>query len=218
MSVVCLTRGMRPEFTAPPKLSPGDRVAVVSRSFAAPGLFPAVHELSMRRLREELKLETLHALLAAGRWIRPLEDYDGHGLQPRRHGGFRRRGRPHRSTVDTAVRRSGHRRWPAPTDRCSLLNKFRRLLPPRPGEVGGPAVERCRAVHEYGLRAVGEAGGDHDRQRRRTVRRWRGRQRRPPGGPPGRVQRVGEQLGQQRAALSPTREPYPVPVRLRTAP
>ncbi|HEY0533934.1 MAG TPA: LD-carboxypeptidase, partial [Actinoplanes sp.] len=36
--------------TVPPKLAPGDRVAVVSPSFAAPGLFPAVHELAMRRL------------------------------------------------------------------------------------------------------------------------------------------------------------------------
>lgn len=39
------------------KLSPGDRVAVVSPSFAAPALFPAVHELAMRRLREEFGLE-----------------------------------------------------------------------------------------------------------------------------------------------------------------
>jgi muramoyltetrapeptide carboxypeptidase LdcA involved in peptidoglycan recycling len=48
---------MRPEFTAPAKLKPGDRVAVVSPSFAAPGVFPAKHELAMRRLREELGLE-----------------------------------------------------------------------------------------------------------------------------------------------------------------
>ncbi len=33
---------MRPVFTAPPKLAAGDRVAVVSASFAAPGQFPAV--------------------------------------------------------------------------------------------------------------------------------------------------------------------------------
>lgn len=39
------------------KLRPGDRVAVVSPSFAAPALFPAVHELAMRRLREEFGLE-----------------------------------------------------------------------------------------------------------------------------------------------------------------
>ncbi|MDI6100503.1 LD-carboxypeptidase [Actinoplanes sp. NEAU-A12] len=39
------------------KLSPGDRVAVVSPSFAAPALFPAVHELAMSRLREEFGLE-----------------------------------------------------------------------------------------------------------------------------------------------------------------
>jgi muramoyltetrapeptide carboxypeptidase LdcA involved in peptidoglycan recycling len=47
----------RPELTFPPKLSPGDRVAVVSPSFAAPGRFAAVHELAMRRLREEVGLE-----------------------------------------------------------------------------------------------------------------------------------------------------------------
>ncbi|MDR6323776.1 S66 family peptidase [Actinoplanes couchii] len=39
------------------RLRPGDRVAVVSPSFAAPALFPAVHELAMKRLREEFGLE-----------------------------------------------------------------------------------------------------------------------------------------------------------------
>lgn len=48
---------MRPELTVPAKLTVGDRVAVVSPSFAAPGKFPAVHELAMRRLRDELGLE-----------------------------------------------------------------------------------------------------------------------------------------------------------------
>jgi muramoyltetrapeptide carboxypeptidase LdcA involved in peptidoglycan recycling len=48
---------MRPEFTVPAKLSAGDRVAVVSPSFAAPGRYPAKHELAMRRLREEFGLE-----------------------------------------------------------------------------------------------------------------------------------------------------------------
>ncbi|MHB1527560.1 MAG: S66 family peptidase [Candidatus Dormibacteria bacterium] len=47
----------RPEFASPSKLSPGDRVAVVSPSFAAPGKFPAVHELAMQRLRDEIGLE-----------------------------------------------------------------------------------------------------------------------------------------------------------------
>lgn len=41
---------------APSKLAPGDRVAVVSPSFAAPGLFPDVHELGLRRLRDEIGL------------------------------------------------------------------------------------------------------------------------------------------------------------------
>jgi muramoyltetrapeptide carboxypeptidase LdcA involved in peptidoglycan recycling len=48
---------MRPDFTVAPKVAAGDRVAVVSPSFAAPGKFPAVHELAMRRLRDEFGVE-----------------------------------------------------------------------------------------------------------------------------------------------------------------
>lgn len=48
---------MRPEFSVPPKLSPGDRVAVVSPSYAAPARYPELHELSMSRLRSEFGLE-----------------------------------------------------------------------------------------------------------------------------------------------------------------
>jgi muramoyltetrapeptide carboxypeptidase LdcA involved in peptidoglycan recycling len=48
---------MRPVFADPPKLSPGDRVAVVSPAFAAPAEFPAQHEQGLRRLREEFQLE-----------------------------------------------------------------------------------------------------------------------------------------------------------------
>jgi muramoyltetrapeptide carboxypeptidase LdcA involved in peptidoglycan recycling len=47
---------MRPEFSTPPKLRPGDRVAIVSPSFAAPGMFPDLHEQAMRRLREDFGL------------------------------------------------------------------------------------------------------------------------------------------------------------------
>jgi muramoyltetrapeptide carboxypeptidase LdcA involved in peptidoglycan recycling len=47
---------MRPQFSSLPKMAVGDRVAVVSPSFAAPGKFPAVHELAMRRLRDEVGL------------------------------------------------------------------------------------------------------------------------------------------------------------------
>jgi muramoyltetrapeptide carboxypeptidase LdcA involved in peptidoglycan recycling len=36
--------------SSPPKLAPGDRVAVLSPSFAAPGFAPAIHEQAMRRL------------------------------------------------------------------------------------------------------------------------------------------------------------------------
>jgi muramoyltetrapeptide carboxypeptidase LdcA involved in peptidoglycan recycling len=48
---------MSPQPSVPPKLRPGDRVAVVSPSFAAPALYPAMHELAMRRIRDELGLE-----------------------------------------------------------------------------------------------------------------------------------------------------------------
>jgi muramoyltetrapeptide carboxypeptidase LdcA involved in peptidoglycan recycling len=48
---------MRPELNTPPKLTVGDRVAVVSPSFAAPGAFPQVHEVAMRRLRDHFGLE-----------------------------------------------------------------------------------------------------------------------------------------------------------------
>ena len=43
-------------FLIPPKLAPGDRVAILSPSFAAPALYPAVHELGLQRLRSELEL------------------------------------------------------------------------------------------------------------------------------------------------------------------
>src|SRR4051794_35839221 len=36
----------------PPKAAPGDKVAVLSPSFAAPAVAPAVHEQALRRLRE----------------------------------------------------------------------------------------------------------------------------------------------------------------------
>ncbi|MFF5080572.1 S66 peptidase family protein [Actinoplanes sp. NPDC000266] len=42
---------------SPPKLKQGDRVAVVSPSWAGPSVFPAVHEQSLRRIREDLGLE-----------------------------------------------------------------------------------------------------------------------------------------------------------------
>jgi muramoyltetrapeptide carboxypeptidase LdcA involved in peptidoglycan recycling len=48
---------MRPDFVLPPKLSPGDRVAVLSPAFAAPALFPAVHEQGLHRLRDLFALE-----------------------------------------------------------------------------------------------------------------------------------------------------------------
>lgn len=47
---------MRPKLITPPPAAPGDRVAVVSPSFAAPGAYPHVHEQAMQRLREEFGL------------------------------------------------------------------------------------------------------------------------------------------------------------------
>ncbi len=43
---------MTSELLHPPKAEPGDRVAVLSPSFAAPGFAPEVHEQAMRRLTE----------------------------------------------------------------------------------------------------------------------------------------------------------------------
>lgn len=43
---------MTPSLVHPPKALPGDRIAVLSPSFAAPGAFPAVHEQAMRRLAD----------------------------------------------------------------------------------------------------------------------------------------------------------------------
>jgi muramoyltetrapeptide carboxypeptidase LdcA involved in peptidoglycan recycling len=48
---------MSPNPTVPPKLVPGDRVAIVSPSWAAPAVYPEVHELAIGRIRDELKLE-----------------------------------------------------------------------------------------------------------------------------------------------------------------
>jgi muramoyltetrapeptide carboxypeptidase LdcA involved in peptidoglycan recycling len=44
--------GMTHDLLRPPKARHGDRIAVVSPSFAAAGAFPAVHEQAMRRLTE----------------------------------------------------------------------------------------------------------------------------------------------------------------------
>ncbi len=47
-----LYSGMAHDLVHPPKARPGDRVAVLSPSFAAAGAFPRVHEQAMRRLTE----------------------------------------------------------------------------------------------------------------------------------------------------------------------
>jgi muramoyltetrapeptide carboxypeptidase LdcA involved in peptidoglycan recycling len=41
----------------PPKLAPGDRVAIVSPSWPAPAHYPEVHEIAMGRIRDVLELE-----------------------------------------------------------------------------------------------------------------------------------------------------------------
>jgi muramoyltetrapeptide carboxypeptidase LdcA involved in peptidoglycan recycling len=43
---------MQPPLASPPKAAPGEKVAVLSPSFAAPGFAPEVHEQAMRRLAE----------------------------------------------------------------------------------------------------------------------------------------------------------------------
>jgi muramoyltetrapeptide carboxypeptidase LdcA involved in peptidoglycan recycling len=43
---------MTHDLVQPPKAGPGDRIAVLSPSYAAPGMFPAVHEQALRRLGE----------------------------------------------------------------------------------------------------------------------------------------------------------------------
>ncbi len=47
---------MFPDLVQPPKARPGDKVAVLSPSFAAPGVAPAIHEQAMQRLTESTGL------------------------------------------------------------------------------------------------------------------------------------------------------------------
>ncbi|HET7069397.1 MAG TPA: S66 peptidase family protein [Nocardioides sp.] len=48
---------MFPTLVHPPKATPGDKVAIVSPSFAAPAVAPEVHEQAMERIHEVLGLE-----------------------------------------------------------------------------------------------------------------------------------------------------------------
>ena len=52
-----MTHVRKPPTTSPPKAVPGDRVAVLSPSFAAPAVAPALHEQGLARLRELTGLE-----------------------------------------------------------------------------------------------------------------------------------------------------------------
>src|SRR5579884_2713216 len=44
-------------FIYPPKLHPGDKVAILSPSSGLPAIFPAVYEQGLQRLREVFRLE-----------------------------------------------------------------------------------------------------------------------------------------------------------------
>ena len=48
----CSAGAMVADLVSPAKARPGDRVAILSPSFAAPGVAPAVHEQAMRRLTD----------------------------------------------------------------------------------------------------------------------------------------------------------------------
>ena len=52
-----LDRGMSHEIVSPRRCSPGDKVAVLSPSWAAPALYPQIHEQALRRIRDDLGLE-----------------------------------------------------------------------------------------------------------------------------------------------------------------
>ena len=47
----------RPSLLRPPVLQPGDKVAILSPSWAGPGVFPHVQDLGLKRLREHLQLK-----------------------------------------------------------------------------------------------------------------------------------------------------------------
>jgi muramoyltetrapeptide carboxypeptidase LdcA involved in peptidoglycan recycling len=47
----------RPSLVRPPVLHAGDKVAILSPSWAGPGVFPQVQDLGLKRLREHLQLE-----------------------------------------------------------------------------------------------------------------------------------------------------------------
>ncbi len=46
-----------PTMLALPKLKPGDKVAILSPSFAAPAVWPHIHEFGLQRLRDHFNLE-----------------------------------------------------------------------------------------------------------------------------------------------------------------
>ena len=73
---------MAHDLTRPPKARRGERIAVLSPSFAAAGAFPAVHEQAMRRLTVFEQMAQVHP--AGEHWFLPLIGVDpvaqGRGL------------------------------------------------------------------------------------------------------------------------------------------
>ena len=57
-----------------PKLSKGDKVAIVSPSFAASAAWPHVHELGLKRLREVFEFEPVMYPATARNRVRYLYD------------------------------------------------------------------------------------------------------------------------------------------------
>jgi muramoyltetrapeptide carboxypeptidase LdcA involved in peptidoglycan recycling len=47
----------RPKLVSPPAVKPGDRVAMLSPSWAGPAVYPEVHDIGLRVLRDQLGLE-----------------------------------------------------------------------------------------------------------------------------------------------------------------
>src|SRR3954469_20973987 len=114
---------MRPELSVPPKLRPGDRVAIVSPSHAAPGAFTELHEQAMRRLRDDFGLEPVEypttrrlAAPAQERGRGPLAGRIPHDPAARRRGQGPGRGPDGRVRRPDDPGRAGHDRWRRPAD------------------------------------------------------------------------------------------------------
>ena len=61
------------------KLQPGDKVAILSPSFAAPAMWPHVHELGLQRLRDDFGLEPVEFFTPRANWAQAARER-GHDL------------------------------------------------------------------------------------------------------------------------------------------